>query len=127
MLIEYFWTILLVAVAISCCITKDWWERIFMVVYYALGLLFAVHVDAWGWKLAFIIVVGSICCFDNKGIYNPCHTVGYNIISAMVLYTITVKWFPLPLLQGVAGVITTAMCFGTVIITIISNKKSVKA
>lgn len=115
---QYFWLILLVVIVISEFLTKDLFERIFMVVYYALGLLIAVHTDAFGWKIAFIFVAGSICCADKGKMLTPSHVVAYTIILGMVLYTITDKLGGFG--AGVASIVTTlfSLC------VLISAKKS---
>lgn len=124
-LLNYFWVILLVAIVISEFLTKSWYERIMMFIYYALGLLFAVHIPGWGWKLAFVLIMGAILreTDDGKTPFSPSQMVAASIVTAMVLYTITVKWLPFSLLQGIAGVITT----GFAIMTLISASKTKSA
>ncbi len=120
---ENFWVILLVAIVITMFVTKSWYERMLMVVYYALGLLFAVHVSSWGWKLLFMFVVISFCMADkDREMMTPSHVVGYTIVLAMVLHTVT-NWLGFG--AGLAGIITTVFSIATIVAAIKNN--SVKA
>lgn len=112
---ENFWIILLVAIGIACFVTRDWYERILMIVFYAVGLLVAVHIDGWGWKLLYIFVVTAICKEDDNGeMFTPSHVVACTIVAGMILYTVCGKWlngFGI----GLAGIITTLMSIAVVI------------